>query len=548
MPEIGPSTLWPDRVILAGMLVFTFLVCCYPVRDCDIWWHIRTGQLIWERGEVPRTDWFSYTNADRPWIDLHWGFQLLVAQLYAIGGLSLIVLTKALFLTLAVAVGWHAAGRNLPGWLKAACWLLPIINICGRGEVRPEFISMLFLAVWLWVVMRLERQPWLIWVLPAVSVCWVNFQSLFVLGPVVGAAYALDWVARRIAQGRWGLDPAPHAPTARTLVYAALLTALACLINPYFAEGAGFPLIVYQKFSVAQDFYGAIGEFTQPITFFYEGNWKHATLLSEVTLWLATTGSFLWLGLQRRWSVLRLTLFALFSHLAWEASRNTGVFSLVSGVVLSANVAEALALGEMRFRLTRSFATSRIADITAAALICGLTGSVFTGHWERFIGEGKPLGLGEAEAWFAHGASRFAGRPGMPDRAYVSHFGQAAVYEFHNGPGRKVFMDPRLEVMTPETFADWQWIQEQMAVGNPLLLEALRDERGKLPAVVLDSRQSREQIEGLLHTPGWRLVFADQAAAVFLDEATADQLKLPAASPNPLKYPPGERLGVRPHP
>ena len=133
----------------------------------------------------------------------------------------------------------------------------------------------------------------------------------------------------------------------------------------------------------------------------------------------------------------------------------------------------------------------------------------------------------------------------MPDRAYVSHFGQAAVYEFHNGPQRKVFMDPRLEVMTPETFADWQLIGDYMAIGSPVLQEVLADQQGQLPAVLLDSRLSREQIEGLLHAPAWRLVFADEAAAVFLDVATAERLKLPAADPEPLKYPPGMTAAVR---
>ncbi|HEX7506648.1 MAG TPA: hypothetical protein VF550_07735 [Polyangia bacterium] len=45
-----------------------------------------TQQLILERGEVPRTDWFSYTNAGRQWIDLYWLFQVGLALLYRIGG------------------------------------------------------------------------------------------------------------------------------------------------------------------------------------------------------------------------------------------------------------------------------------------------------------------------------------------------------------------------------------------------------------------------------------------------------------------------------
>jgi hypothetical protein len=533
-----------DRLILIGMLVFTFLACCYPLTDTDIWWHLRTGQLIWQRGEVPRTDWYTFTDAGRPWIDLHWGFQLFVTLLYSVGGVRLLVLAKALFLTLAVAVAWHAAGRRMPAWLKACCWLPPIINISGRGEVRPEFVSLAWLAVWLWVVMRLESRPRLVWVLPLVTVCWVNFHGLFALGLVVGAAYALDRAVRTLARSRCGLEPAPPGPTPRTLVWAGLLIAMACFANPYFARGAAFPLTLYQKFTVDQEFYAArVLEFVKPIDFVRQHGWRYVPLLSEIALWLATAGSFIWLAFARRWNVFRLTLFVLFSHLAWEAQRNTNVFSLVSGVLLCANIGDDLALRTTHGGLPAEFTSWRIWRWAGGVVVCGLILSVFTGDWARFMGEGKPLGLNEAEAWFAHGASRFAGRAGMPQRAYVAHFGQAAVYEFHNGPERKVFMDPRLEVMTQETFAAWEWIGKWIVAGDLQWQEVLRDEQGNLPAVVLDSRYSRDLIDGLYRTPGWRLVFADQAAALFLDDATAQRLELPAVSPDPLKYPPGMRPG-----
>ena len=67
---------------------------CFDLINWDIWWHLRTGQLIWQRGHVPRTDWFTYTNPDAQWTDLHWGFQLLSAGLWAWGGSGALVLAK----------------------------------------------------------------------------------------------------------------------------------------------------------------------------------------------------------------------------------------------------------------------------------------------------------------------------------------------------------------------------------------------------------------------------------------------------------------------
>ena len=130
------------------------------------------------------------------------------------------------------------------------------------------------------------------------------------------------------------------------------------------------------------------------------------------------------------------------------------------------------------------------------------------------------------------------GRPGFPQRVFASNFGIASVYTYHNGPEGKVFMDGRLEVCSRDMYERFGQISRRMRIADPAWVELLRNKDGSLPAVMLDSRYSRGMIEGAIHTPGWRLVYADQAAAVFFDEGTADTLNLPAVSPDPLLYPP----------
>lgn len=130
----------------------------------------------------------------------------------------------------------------------------------------------------------------------------------------------------------------------------------------------------------------------------------------------------------------------------------------------------------------------------------------------------------------------------MPDRAYISNMGQAAVYIYHNGPEKRVFFDGRLEVNSQQTFEWYEQIKQQMMQGSTDWAYLLQDEKGQLPAVILDSRYSRNEIMGMAANPGWMLVFADQAAAVFLDRETAERLKLQPADPSPLAYPPGMKV------
>jgi hypothetical protein len=121
----------------------------------------------------------------------------------------------------------------------------------------------------------------------------------------------------------------------------------------------------------------------------------------------------------------------------------------------------------------------------------------------------------------------------------VANNGQAAVYAYHNAPDRLIFMDARLEVCSRATFEEFNRILTAMAQADPSWQSLFLQNKGELPVVILDSRGPRHAINGMFFTPGWRLVFADRTAAVFLPNELADKLSLPLADPTPLKYPDG---------
>lgn len=537
----APRATLLDRILFATVLLWTFLATCFPMYDTDFWWHLRTGEWILETHSIPGIDLYTFTDIDRPWIDLHWGFQILITVLYHLGGVPLVTLCKAGITSAAVAVAWQAGGISQPAWKKAVVWVLPIVCITGRANERPEMLSLLFLAVWLWIATHSDHRPGWIWFLPLLQLVWVNCHALFVLGLVVGFSYAVDAVARDLAQGRFGLAPRTTGPDFRMIWIVGGLVALACFVNPYFEEGALFPLTLYRKFSTEKEFYSVnIREFQPPINFIRRmglASFTNIYLLSELGSWLMAASSFVVLALvRRRWSLFRLLLFAGFSHLAWQASRNTNIFALISGFVACENFSDFRRLSPLKSQaLPVSSHTRRtVGMIALMSVLCIL---VVTGVWNQIGERNKPFRLGEAPNWFIHDAARFAGQPGFPEWAFVAHNGQAEVYIYHNGPQRKVFMDARLEVCTQQTFQAFNGILQKMSDFDPSWTAPFRERI--MPVVILDSRSSRPAINGMLNNPGWRLVFADPSAAVFLDVETADKLKLPAVSPNPLMYPDG---------
>jgi len=533
------ETFW-NVLLFSMVLLWTFLGMCFPMFDTDFWFHLKTGEWILETGSIPAIDLYTFTDFDKPWIDLHWGFQVLITVLYRLGGVPLVTLVKSGVITTAVAVAWVAGGNTLPVWKKSALWILPIICICGRGNERPEMLSQLFLAAWLWIAASTDRRPGLIWYLPLVTLVWVNCHALFVLGLVVGFCYAADALIREMLNGRFGLEPRTSGPELRTVWIAGGLVALTCFINPYFEQGALFPLTLYRKFSVEKGFYSAnIGEFRPPIDFVLKFGVGNIYVLAESGVWLLTAASFVaLLSVRHRWSLFRLLLFTGFSHLAWQATRNTNIFALVSGFIACGNFGDCRGSSS---GLSASKTDKRLVVRTKwmMALMAGLCVAVVTGWWNEIGEKNKPFGLGEAAHWFIHDAAKFAGHPGFPKRAFVAHIGQAEVYVYHNGPQRRVFMDARLEVCTRQTFEVYNAILMAMAAGDSSWQRVFSD--GELPVVILDSRSnpSRAAFNGMLHIPAWRLVFADRTAAVFLPTGLADSLHLPTADPAPLMYPDG---------
>ena len=90
-----------DMILGLSLCALAFLFGIFELWNVDIWWHLRTGQLMatriqqgmfpWE--SVPVKDWYTYTNQNKDWIDLHWGFQILMAVIHQWGGVSALVLS-----------------------------------------------------------------------------------------------------------------------------------------------------------------------------------------------------------------------------------------------------------------------------------------------------------------------------------------------------------------------------------------------------------------------------------------------------------------------
>ena len=125
-----------DVALIGLFLALAFLLGVFPLKDADFYWHLRTGDLIRETGEIPRVDFYTFTRAGTPWIDLHWMFQVGVSWINERGGVPALTLAKALITALAVFLLITARRRDWPIWAMVLAWI-PALLVLSGPDVRP---------------------------------------------------------------------------------------------------------------------------------------------------------------------------------------------------------------------------------------------------------------------------------------------------------------------------------------------------------------------------------------------------------------------------
>jgi hypothetical protein len=217
--RIGPAT-----VAVAFVCLLAFLGPLRPDADNDVWWHLRTGELILDRGAIPDSDPFSWTAAGRPWIAHEWGAQATFAALERAGGPAALLFLAGALVGAAIVVLQRTLRRGgVDPWARAIAGLVAVFLTNLIWTLRPHLFSLLLVAVF-FDLLTAERQrprPTTWWLVPATAL-WANLHGAFVLGPALIAIFAgVAWLERAPGARRLALIGAasvaagcltPHGP------------------------------------------------------------------------------------------------------------------------------------------------------------------------------------------------------------------------------------------------------------------------------------------------------------------------------------------------
>ncbi|MCL4365723.1 hypothetical protein M1437_00670 [Patescibacteria group bacterium] len=223
--------------ILLLFFAFSFLFRTDFSFDQDLGRHLKLGEIIWQTKNVPKTNLFSYTNPDFPFINTHWLFEVFAFITSQTLGLQALLFIKLIIFLVAV---WLIL-RLIPKGNTAL--LLPVGFIFfhllrERLELRPEIFSFLFTAGTYFILEKYLRGPTkLIFLLPLIQLLWINTHIYFFVGLGLQAIFlahlGYQYLRFHLEGGKLKL---------LTIIF--VLSVTASLVNPNGLSGLLYPLNV----------------------------------------------------------------------------------------------------------------------------------------------------------------------------------------------------------------------------------------------------------------------------------------------------------------
>lgn len=184
-------------------LVATLYVCATTVADPDLWGHTLYGLRALELGLlVEPTDPFSYTAFGERWVNHEWLTELQFGWLWKqFGSLGLVVWRDLLMIgVFAVAARSFRDAKASVG-AAVILWLYTAQCLAGFCVfVRPQVATFFLFALTLWILRRQWGRPRTrtIWLLPLLSLIWVNLHGGFLAGVCLIGLFAAAAIIRAI--------------------------------------------------------------------------------------------------------------------------------------------------------------------------------------------------------------------------------------------------------------------------------------------------------------------------------------------------------------
>jgi len=236
---------------------FVFLLFSPEVRDSDFWWHLKTGEYIYQTGSIPQTDPFAYTSLTKDPVNpeskriafilrQYWLAQLIFYWIYELFSFQGIMYLRAILLTSLVFLLYRSVRREGHGLFLSIFLLLPTVIILSSnytGE-RPQLFSFLFAYLLIFLLESFRQKTvssadrsqvqqslgrrYLL-PIPAIILLWANLHGGFFVGIILVLGYLFCETVKHYIK-RFGKQLS--ARSLRFLAFTGFLSVLVSFVNP----------------------------------------------------------------------------------------------------------------------------------------------------------------------------------------------------------------------------------------------------------------------------------------------------------------------------
>jgi hypothetical protein len=484
------------QTLLLALPAAALAACYYQHKTGvdDLWWHLRTGQWMWEHRGLPRLDPFSYVTGGESWINFEWLYQLFVYAVFRAGQFPLVTLAHGLVAALALLLVARSDRDATPRAAAVAVW------IAAAGQFvypwsRPHVWTQLGVALYLFLLPRATRlTARRMALLLLLQVLWVNVHGGYVLGLFILAGFAIEqMVERRPSRRAWMLAGSAAAAT---------------LLNPY-----GPRLIAHGLNELRSNYASVyIREWVSPLALHH----NPATFVVLAMIALLIVSFYFGGGPQRPLAWLVAIAFGL---LALRSVRFVSLFALASVPFLADNFTAIAA------RLAPA-ARDRARRWTPALLVIASSFGIWlvaTGRLYALTGSNLQAGMGVDPDQVPADAVDFIERHQLQGPFFhIYDDGSYLIWRLH--PREQVLIDPRSAL-----YGDERLRAVRAPLEDPRRFHDL-DARHHFQAALLPHGAGayRRIITMLLQDPDWRLVHGDAYACLLVRTDGPNATRAPA--------------------
>ncbi|MEK7500036.1 MAG: hypothetical protein AAB649_05525, partial [Patescibacteria group bacterium] len=438
-----------------------------------------TDKIISETKQIPRTNMFSYTYPDFPFINHHWLSEVIFYQVQKQMGDDALLVMRNMAMYIALAVCMYTAYKQgaKKEWI-AYTILVVALAYADRTLIRPELFGFVLFSLLVWFLIRLPKSWYWYVSIPVILVLWINLHLTFVFG--VMTALLIVFKTKFDIRGK--------------IVFFGL-GALLC--NPWGIQGVLYPLSLFGNYGYE------IAE-NQSILFML----RYAPSVFFWYLFILILGGFIFAGIAAMQKKLpEALLLAALSAATFLQIRHLTFLLLVVVAVIPP------LLSHYRTYALAMMGSAMVAIVAVIAIVSGSFYSTLLINGDFGWGFISPY----------EGVMKMAHKILLPGRIF-NNFDNAGYVIYGLYPKKKVFVDNRPEAY-PASFFNDVYIPLQVDTEVRKKIFNQYDIRTVIFAHTDQTEWAALFVNSITHDAEWKLIYMDEASMLLVKDPVAEDIR-----------------------